>query len=149
MQTEIKILHMSAEEFASSPFSDIRHEGVGAILLLGGDRWLCIDEVIVATTIDGTFAGIATLSPRGEDDSGHPTIVALYVPKAQRGQRVGSKLQEAAIDRMVERGLVPVRIDTLNSKVLRIIQRLPAEKQSKLIVVDQSMGGTMDFVLEK
>lgn len=116
-------------------------------LLLGGDRWLCVDEVALAT-VDDMIVGIATIAPEGEMRDGEPTIVAIYVLHEHRASGVGYELLEATVDYMLSKGLAPIRIDAMNSKVSRMINRLPAEKRQKLSVVDQSMGGAMDAMLE-
>lgn len=116
-------------------------------LLLGGDRWSCVDEVTLAT-VDGEIVGIATIAPHGEEMSGTPTIVAIYVAHEFRSSSIGFELLEASVDYMLAKGLEPIRIDVMNSKVSRMIDRLPMEKRQKLSVVDSSMGGAMDAMLE-
>jgi len=116
-------------------------------ILLGGDRWLCVDEAALAT-VGREIVGIATIAPEGEMRHGEPTIVAIYVLHEHRASGVGYKLLETTVDYMLSKGLAPIHIDAMNSKVSRMIDRLPAEKRQKLSVVDQSMGGMMDAVLE-
>lgn len=116
-------------------------------MLLAGDRWSCVDKVALAT-IDSKIVGIATIAPNGEEMSGEPTIVAIYVLREHRGSRIGYQLLEAAVDYMLSKGLVPIHIDAFNSKILRMIDRLPFEKRQKLNVVDQSMDGAMDKMFE-
>lgn len=115
--------------------------------LLAGDRWSCVADVVVAKK-DGEIAGIATIAPKGEQLSGKPTIVAIYVSQEYRGLGIGYKLLETAIDYMLNQGLEPIHIDILNSKVSRMIARLPIEKQQKLRVADQSLGGLIDAMME-
>lgn len=116
-------------------------------LLLGGDRWSCIDEVALAN-VDGEIVGIATIAPNGEEMSGTPTIVAIYVAHGSRSSGIGCELLEAAVDYMLSKGLEPIRIDVMNSKVSRLIDRLSTEKRQRISVVDSSMGGMMDAMLE-
>jgi GNAT superfamily N-acetyltransferase len=116
-------------------------------LLLAGDRWLCVDEVALAT-VDGEIVGIATIAPEGEMRDGEPTIVAIYVLHEHRASGIGYELLEATVDYMSSKGFTPIRVDVMNSKVSRMIDRLPADKRQKLSVVDQSMGGAMDAMLE-
>ncbi len=116
-------------------------------LLLGGDRWSCVDEVALAT-VDGEIVGIATIAPQGEEMNGIPTIVAIYVLHKHRSSGIGYELLEASVDYMLAKGLEPIRIDIMNSKVSRMIGRLPIEKQQKISAVDLSMGGAMDAMLE-
>lgn len=116
-------------------------------MLLAGDRWSCVEEVVLAT-VDGEIVGIATIAPKGEQMSGEPTIVAIYVVHEHRASGIGYELLEVAIDYMLSKGLAPIRVDAMNSKVSRMIDRLPAEKRQKLSVVEQSMGGAMDAILD-
>ncbi len=116
-------------------------------LLLAGDRWSCVDEVALAT-VDGEIVGIATIAPQGEMMEGVPTIVAIYVLHGHRHRGIGYELLEAAVDYMLAKGLEPIHIDSINSKVSRMIDRLPMEKRQKISVVDSSMGGAMDAMLE-
>ena len=116
-------------------------------VLLAGDRCECITETVVAK-INNTIVGIATIAPEGEQLSGEPTIVALYVLPEYRQKGIGFQLLEAAIDHMIKKGIAPIRIDVLHSKVLKMVNRLPTEKRQKLNVVDQSMGGVLDSVLD-
>ena len=71
-------------------------------------------------------------------NSGNPTIVALYVLKEYRSEGVGTKLLEAAIDHMITEEMFPIRIDATNSKVTRMVKRLPAEKQEYIDLYDFS-----------
>ena len=114
--------------------------------LLAGDRISCVDEAVIAK-IGDEIVGISTIAPKGEQMSGEPTIVATYVLHEYRGRGIGALLLEAAIDRMIERGLTPIRADILNTKVFGIIDRLPEEKRNLLKVVDMTMGGMSDFVM--
>lgn len=116
-------------------------------LLLGGDRWSCVDEVALAT-VDGEIVGIATIAPNGEMMDGQPTIVAIYVAHDHRQSGVGFELLEASVDYMLAKGLTPIRIDVMNSKVSRMIDRLSMEKRQRISVVDSSMGGSLDAMLE-
>lgn len=116
-------------------------------MLLAGDRWSCIETTVVAKFED-KIVGIATVAPNGEEMNGEPTVVTIYVLHEYRASGVGYQLLEAAVDYMLSKGLEPIRVDAINSKVLRIIDRLPIEKRQKLNAVDQSMGGMMDAILE-
>ena len=75
-------------------------------------------------------------------------MVALYVQYEYRGRGIGYQLFEAAVDHMIAKGLVPVRVDVLNSKVFRMIERLPEEKRNQLCIVDSSMDGGLDAIME-
>ncbi|RJQ30588.1 hypothetical protein C4572_03955 [Candidatus Parcubacteria bacterium] len=52
-------------------------------ILFAGDRWACVEKVAVAE-VDGKIVGIATIAPKGEQVSGKPTIVGLYVQHQYR-----------------------------------------------------------------
>ena len=117
-------------------------------ILLAGARWDCVTESVVAK-VNGKVVGIATIAPKGEQMSGEPTIVAIYVLHEYRGEGIGFRLFEKAIDYMLQKGLEPIRVNVLNSKVLHMINRLPVEKRQKLKVVDQSMGGRLDSIMER
>lgn len=116
-------------------------------ILLAGDRWSCVTEVAVAM-INDKIVGIATIAPDGEQMSGKPTIVAIYVLYEHRKAGVGYQLFETAVDYMLSKELEPIRVDVMNSKVLRMINRLPIEKRQKLSVADHSGGGAIDATLE-
>jgi len=117
-------------------------------ILLAGDRWSCIRKVVVAK-VDDKIVGIATIAPEGEERSGEPTIVAIYVLHEHRSYGIGYQLLEAAIDYILSKGLEPIRLDIVGSKASRMIERLSIEKRQKLNVVDQSMGEALDAILEK
>lgn len=120
---------------------------VALATLLAGDRWSCVTEVVAAKLAD-EIVGIATIAPNGEQMSGEPTIVAIYVLRECRGSGIGYQLLEAAVDYMLSKGLEPIRVDILHSKVSRMINRLPIEKRQKIKAVDQSMGGMIDAMME-
>jgi GNAT superfamily N-acetyltransferase len=106
------------------------------VLLLGGDRWNAITHAAVAE-VGKEIVGIATIAPKGEQ-SGEPTIVALYVWKEWRRRGIGTRLLEAAIEWMVERGLAPIRVDALSPVALGVIQKLSAELREKIRINDCS-----------
>src|SRR3989344_9209087 len=60
-------------------------------LLLSGDRISCCDEGVVMQEGENVI-GVATIAPEGEEQSGQPTIVALYVSKEYRGKGYGSQI---------------------------------------------------------
>ncbi|MFH0838459.1 MAG: GNAT family N-acetyltransferase [Patescibacteria group bacterium] len=122
--------------------------GIGLVILLGGDRWICVDKAVLAS-VDNKTVGIATIASEGEMMNGEPTIVAIYVLPENRKNGVGYRLLEGAVDQILTEDAGPIRLDVLNSKMLKTIARLPAEKRQKLNVIDISMNGTMDETLEK
>lgn len=121
---------------------EIPHGFLQAILF-GGDRLSCVDEAVAIENND-TVVGIATIAPEGEQMSGEPTIVGLYVRPEHRGKGAGMALLLAAIDRCRERGLVPVRVDALTTPVLRIAEKLPEEYRRDLRVSDHTLGGAFN-----
>ena len=112
--------------------------------MFGGERFDCCDEILAAFEND-QFLGAVTLSSRGEVLSGQPTIVGLWVSYQHRRKGIGQALLEAAIERMIERGLTPVRLDPISSKIDRMIERLP-QKLKKVIKVSSSIP--CDLVLD-
>jgi len=112
-------------------------------ILFAGDRLSCIDEA-VGLEADGEVVGVATIAPRGEQMSGKPTIVAIYVRPKFRRKGLGRTLLMAAIDRCRERGLVPVRMDALTTPALCAAQNLPEDYRQDLRLVDASIGGALD-----
>lgn len=122
--------------------------GTSAIgCLFGGDRFSCIDEA-VCLEVDGEIVGLATIAPRGEELSGQPTIVGLYVRHQFRGNGYSYRIMMAAIDRMRERGLTkPFRADATSSPGFRACQGLPEDYKADLEIHDMSMGGMLDMVM--
>ncbi len=112
-------------------------------MLLAGDRLSCCDEAAVWEEEDGKIIGAATIAPKGEQMSGEPTIVGIYVVPGRRREGIGRKLLIAAIERCRERGLVPVRVDILSTAARQTIAGLLAEYARALRVID--LGSPMDF----
>jgi GNAT superfamily N-acetyltransferase len=113
---------------------------VTAGILLGGDRWSCVEEVVVAREED-TIMGIATIAPLGEEKNGEPAIVALYVHPSYRRRGIGGAVLEMAIDHMINRGLTPIALDVLFGSVLAITRRISSEKRQKLKIRSYAMDG--------
>lgn len=121
------------------------HAGTPAIaILFGGDRLSCCDEVLAAYDGDQFLAAVS-VSSEGEMLSGEPTIVGMWVHYAHRRQGVGKALLEAAIGRMIERGLTPIRLDVMSTKVGKIIEQLPEDLRGVLKVCQ---SGTCDPLLD-
>jgi GNAT superfamily N-acetyltransferase len=72
-------------------------------ILFSGDRFTCCDEAVIAYDND-TFVGIATISFKGEDYSGKPEVVGLYVVPAFRCKGYGFMLLKDAILRCLDAG---------------------------------------------
>lgn len=123
-------------------------QGMAVALLLGGQRWACCTHAALAT-IGGNPVGIATISPRGESNTGEPTVVGMYVLREHRREGIGAKLLAAAVRWL--RDLVPgqpVRLDILHSAVWLMVERLPPELRELVDATDQMPGGVMDAALE-
>lgn len=114
-------------------------------MLLCGDRLSCCDEA-VGVEVGGRIVGVATIAPQGEQMSGQPTIVALYVLSAFRRQGYGRALMAAAIRRCLERGFQKIRVDVLSVRVVGIINSLSEELRSVLDVRDLTSSG-VDFLV--
>jgi GNAT superfamily N-acetyltransferase len=110
-------------------------------ILLGGDRINCCDEG-VALEVDGQIVGVATIAPDGEECSGTPTLVAIYVHPLHRRNGYARVIAEAAARRCKERGFNRVRVDVISAYALRVFTSLPSELRSIFDIHDQ--GGMMD-----
>ena len=137
---EIKIISKRKLWNYLQPFANKPAIGI----LFGGERIDCCDEVLAAFE-NSQFLGAVTLSSQGEVMSGQPTIVGLWVSYQHRKKGIGQALLEAAIRRMIERGLTPVRLDSISSKADRMFERLPKELKKVIIVFS---GGPCDAVLD-
>ncbi len=135
---------LSQQELDDWSHREVRLTLVVAILL-GGDRLRCCDEA-VALEVDGQIVGVASISPEGESYDGKPAIVGLYVVPERRRQGYSMKIMQAVIQRCQERGLVPVRIDVMSGRLMRVIEKLPAELKQVLDVRYQ--GDMMDSMRE-
>jgi len=111
-------------------------------ILFGGDRATCCDEAIIIEVNDRVVS-IVSLAPKGEQDSGEPTIVGLYTVPAFRKKGYGQLVLEAAIQRMSERGFRNVRIDALSPGAMKCIGKLSLEVRNRLRVHDQSSFGAL------
>lgn len=86
-----------------------------------------------------------TLAADGEMGSGEPTIVGLWVHYSHRREGVGRALLEAAVRRMVERGLTTIRLDLLSSKIEGMIEQLPEDLKK---VLDVRRSFSCDLLLD-
>lgn len=111
------------------------------LLLLAGDRMSCCDEGVIMEE-KGNLIGVATIAPKGEEESGQPTIVGLYVVPEHRSRGYGGQILQKAIERCLERGFENIRMDVMSSNATKIIKKLPKEVQAKLDVHD--LGNIMD-----
>jgi len=134
---------------------DLAYEWAGSLvftpalgLLLGGDRWRCVDKVFVAKMGD-EIVGISTVASKGELMDNRPTIVAIYVVHDYRRQGVGYRLLETTVDSMFSEGLTPIRLDVLSTKARQMINHLPVNKKQRLNIIDQSGEQALDMILDK
>lgn len=119
-----------------------RKDPIPIATLLSGDRIYCCDEVDAGKTAFGTIVGVATIAPNGEENSGQPTIVALYIHPNRRHKGYGLKIMTAVVERCVERGFTKVRVDVMSGWAMRIIKSLPDNLQAVLEINYQ--GDFMD-----
>jgi len=110
-------------------------------LLFGGNRISCCDEGVIAEQ-ENKLVGVATIAPEGEEMSGQPTVVALYVIPEFRGKGYGRQILRKAVERCIERGFLSIRMDVMSSNAKKIIDKLPKELQEKIDVHD--LGNIMD-----
>jgi len=109
-----------------------------AIITIGGERaWVC-DEAIVAYTEGGQPIGMATISPEGEDQSGQPEIVGVFVLPGHRRQGIGLELLRQALQRCAERDFRAVRMTVATKMGARLVARLPTDLPVIIKVNDQS-----------
>lgn len=114
---------------------------IGFTMLLGGDRISCCDEGVIAEK-ESKFIGAATIAPNGEEMSGQPTIVALYVVPEFRGKGYGGKILEKAVERCMERGFNKIRMDVMSSNAKKIIDKLPENLRKNIDI--HNLGNIMD-----
>lgn len=110
-------------------------------ILFAGDRIRVCDEGVIMEDKE-TLVGVATIAPDGEDDSGQPTIVGLYVDPNYRHSGYGKQILQKAVERCVERGFDNIRIDSMSQGTMKIIEKLPEHLKAKLDVHD--LGDLMD-----
>ena len=110
-------------------------------LLLTGDRISCCDEGVIAEQ-EAKLVGVATIAPEGEEMSGQPTIVGLFVVPEHRGKGLGAQILKKAVERCIERGFENIRMDVMSSNAMKIIDKLPDDLKKKVDVYD--LGNIMD-----
>lgn len=111
-------------------------------MLLSGDRISCCSHAAIAT-IDGNFTGICTIAPDGEQGSGVPKIVALYVLPEYRRHLLGKKLLILAIEFMAKNNFLPIHIDVMSTNAKKLINKLPEDLQKHLQLSDHK--GILDL----
>jgi len=118
------------------------------MIFLGGDRIACCDEAVTIRTEAGDLVGMATISSQGEDYSGNPEIVGAYILPKHRGRGYSKELLEKTIERCIERGFEKIRVDVLSKKMMRAVNKLPAEMKEILEVKNQSENSPIDRLSE-
>lgn len=119
----------------------MRERGISLIplvIVMGGDRIHCCDEAVVVEDESGALVGAATIAPNGEDFSGQPGIVGVYVIPECRNRGLSKVLMTAVTERCVERGFKEVRVDVMSGRILRVINALSAELRGIMKVVDHT-----------
>lgn len=112
-------------------------------ILFGGDRLSCCNAFVHIED-----KGIATIAMQGEQGSGVPTIVGVYVAPNHRKQGVGRKLLSLALARIEELGGEKARIDCLTSNMLSVAQSLSKEKKLPIpFIVKDMCSGVNELVL--
>ena len=106
--------------------------GMARVILFGGDRFSCCDEFVVGRNDAGMVVALASLAPEGEQESGEPTIVGVWVAKAERRKRLGTAIFEAAVRRMVARGFPKVRVDVLSRGMAGVLATMEPGLREKL-----------------
>jgi len=107
-------------------------------ILFSGDRFTCCDEAVIAYDND-TFVGIATISFKGEDYSGKPEVVGLYVVPAFRCKGYGFMLLKDAILRCLDAG-DRVQVVAVSANVRSLVERLPESIRAQVDFTDCSLG---------
>lgn len=105
--------------------------------LFAGDRMSCVDEAVIAEE-GGQIIGIATVAHKGEQMSGKPTFVGLYVIPEFRSQGIGRSLVKATIEHCREQGLVPLWVDAISTASKKLFESLPNEYKDFVKLNDMS-----------
>lgn len=116
-------------------------------LLLGGDRLSCVDEG-VALEVEGEIVGVGTIAPEGEQMSGQPTIVAIYVKPEHRGNRYAEIILQATVERCVEREFSNIRLEILSKYLRSAVAALPDPLKNSLDIHDLADIARMHRLLE-
>ena len=108
-------------------------------LLLCGDRLSCCDEA-VAIYDKENIIGVATIAPNGEEKSGIPTIVGMYIMPKFRGNNLGVKLFEETVKRCVERGFNKIHIDVMSTSMNKTLKKMCPNLRKHLTEEHHSFG---------
>jgi len=100
------------------------HFNAALPILFGGDRLLCCDEGSAVLDDAGKIVALATIAPNGEEESGTPTIVGVYVVPESRGQGLGLAVFRNTLVRCQEQGFERVRVDVISTGMAKIIDSL-------------------------
>lgn len=73
------------------------------VILFGGDRWSCIEDVALAVVDGDQIIGIATIAPTDEMGHDGPSIIGCRVHPSHRRQGIGSALVRALVDESLSR----------------------------------------------
>lgn len=113
--------------------------GMSRAALFGGDRYSCVDEG-VALVDQEVLIGLATIAPEGEQLTGIPTIVGLWIKPQYRMQGNGKLLMKATVERCIERGFETVLVDGLVAPISKIVDSLPENLKQHVDYRNFGMG---------
>lgn len=97
--------------------TDFPIEPMSRAILFSGDRWSCCDQCVYLY-VSNKLVAIATIAPNGEQNSGNPEIVGIYVHKEYRNLGYSKLILEGAVNMCKERGFPYVNITVVNSLLL-------------------------------
>ena len=101
-----------------------------SVVLFGGDRLACVDVAAIAYA-RGRLVGLATLASRGEEFSGMPTLVGIWVHPAARYNRGGHVVKKApaAAAEYVASHLLSMIVEYANEHTLLPLQVDPVTRE--------------------
>lgn len=97
-------------------------------ILFGLDRRRCVDEAFLGYIQSKSFC-CCTISHKGQNQTGQPAIIGLYVIPKARKLGIGTRLFRAALQHCIDKKLTPVRVDVMSDAVMRMIEKLPPEME--------------------
>ncbi len=114
-------------------------------ILFGGDRLAHVDHAFALVLGEGEEAGAigcATIASNGEEGSGQPTLVGIYISPSFRGEGYATEFLEQLVCEAAILGLTPLRVDVLSGRLMRAIASLPEEIRAMFEIRDH--GDAMD-----
>lgn len=104
-----------------------------AAITVGGDRITCCEWAIAAYD-DAKCVGLATFAPQGEEQSGQPTVVGVYVLPKYRKQGIGLALFQQTCEEAYREATRKVRVDAMSRDGTRLVKKLSQELRAHLDV---------------